>query len=98
MDILESLPAVKSDFIDFVFDKLIIRGFNINNIQLGIDILSEIKPRYEDYSSLFDDVFVRADSEANENIKTEILSGLQKLKPHKLNKINRDFWQRLLKI
>lgn len=97
-DILES--PVKKDYIDFIFDKLIKRGINIDNIRLGFEIFYEVKPKYEEYSTYFDDVFARLESEGNDQIKTEIKSGLlnPKLKPPKTNKKNRDFWNKLEKL
>jgi hypothetical protein len=92
-DILES--PVKKDYIDFVFDKLIKRGTNINNIQLGFEIFYKVKPKYKEYSTYFDDAFERLESEGNDQIKTEIKSGLLKLKPSKTNKKNRNFWDKL---
>jgi len=92
-DILQS--PVKKDYIDFVFDKLIKRGVNINNIQLGFEIFYKVKPKYEEYPTYFDDVFERLKSESNDQIKTEIKSGLLKLKPSETNKKNRDFWNKL---
>lgn len=95
-DILES--PVKKDYIDFVFDKLIKRGTNINNIQLGFEIFYKVKPKYKEYSTYFDDAFERLESEGNDQIKTEIKSGLLKLKPSKTNKKNRNFWDKLEKL
>jgi len=95
-DIL-ALP-VRKDYIDFVFDKLIRQGANIDNIQLGFEILYEIKPKYEKYSIYFDDAFARLEGESNNQIKTEIKSGLLKLKPSKTNKKNRYFWDKLEKL
>ena len=94
-DILQS--PVKKDYIDFVFDKLIKRGVNINNIQLGFEIFYKVKPKYEEYPTYFDDVFERLKSESNDQIKTEIKSGLLKLKPSETNKKNKDFWDKLEK-
>lgn len=97
-DILKSLPSVQRDYIDFVFDKLIKRGVNIDNIKLGVEILSNIKPKYEDYSPLFDDALARAESEGDNQIKSELENGLLKLKPPGLNKKNRKFWEKLEKL
>jgi len=94
-DILES--PVKKDYIDFVFDKLIKRGTNIANMQLGFEIFYKIKPKYEEYHTYFDDVFARLESEGSDQIKTEIKSGLLKLIPSKTNKKNRNFWDKLEK-
>jgi len=95
-DILES--PVQSDYIDFVFDKLIKRGVNVSDIRLGFEILFEIKPKYEDYSVYFDDVFVRVEKEGNDQIKTELKSGLSKLKPLRTNEKNRVFWEKIEKL
>ncbi len=97
-NILKSLPSVQGEYIDFVFDKIIKRGVNIDNIKLGVEILSNIKPKYEDYSPLFDDALARAESEGDNQIKAEIYNGLLKLKPTRLNKKNRNFWEKLEKL
>ena len=91
---------VKKDYVDYVFDKLIKRGVNIDNIRLGFEILNDnrINPKYEEYPTYFDDVFARLESEGNDQIKTEIKSGLLKLKPSKTSKKNRDFWNKLEKL
>lgn len=95
-NILES--PVQSDYIDFVFDKLIKRGVSVGNISSGFEIFLKINPKYEDYSVYFDDVFARVEIEGNEQIKAELKSGLLKLKPSKTNDKNRDFWENLEKL
>ena len=95
-DILEA--PVQSDYIDFVFDKLIKRGVSVDNISSGFEILLKINPKYEDYSVYFDDVFARVEIEGNEQIKAELKSGLLKLKPKKTNDKNKDFWESLEKL
>ncbi|PIU57680.1 MAG: hypothetical protein COS89_03905, partial [Deltaproteobacteria bacterium CG07_land_8_20_14_0_80_38_7] len=80
-------------------DKLIKRGVNINNIKLGIEMLSEIELKYEDYTPLFDDVFARAEREGNDQIKSELKNGLLKLlKLSGLNKKNRNFCTKVEKL
>lgn len=92
-DILES--PVKENYIDFVFDKLIKRGIDIDNIRLGFEILFEIKTKYEDYSTYFDDVLDRTEKEEDAQIKVELKNGLLKLR---LNKRNRNFWGKVEKL
>lgn len=91
---------VKKDYVDFVFDKLIKRGINIDNIRLGFEILNDnrINLKYKEYPTYFDDAFARLEDESDDQIKTEIKSGLLKLKPSKTNKKNRDFWNKLEKL
>lgn len=95
-NILES--PVQSNYIDFVFDKLIKRGVSVDNISSGFEIFLKINPKYEDYSLYFDDVFARVEIEGNEQIKAELKSGLLKLKPKKTNDKNKDFWESLEKL
>jgi len=89
---------VKSDFTDFVFDKLIKRGVDINNINSGFEILSRIKPTYEDCYQYFDDVFDRAETESNTQIKSTLIDGLNSLKPEKTTKRNKGFWGKVEKL
>lgn len=97
-NILKSQLPVQKDYIDFIFDKLIKRGVNIDNIRLGFEMLFEIRPKYEDYSAYFDDALIRLESESNGQIKAELKSGLLKLKSPRLNEKNRDFWEKLEKL
>jgi len=85
----------QNEFVDFVFDKLIKRGVNIDNIKLGFKTLSEIKPSYEDYFTYFDDVFARAESEDDRGIKSELFNGLSTLKPPRTNRRNKSFWTKI---
>jgi len=95
---LESLQPVRNEYLDFVFDKLIKRGANVSNIRLGFEVLSEIKPKYEDYSAQFDDIFAKAESESNNEVKIELKSGLLKIKPPKTNSKNKVFWEKVEKV
>ena len=65
---------------------------------MGFERLFEIRPKYEDYSAYFDDALIRLESKSNGQIKAELKSGLLKLKPPRLNKKNRDFWEKLEKL
>ncbi|MCK4652886.1 MAG: hypothetical protein KAU01_00400 [Candidatus Cloacimonetes bacterium] len=79
-------------FIDFVFEKLIKNGINVENIKLGYQVLYQIKPKYEEYSTYFEDVNDQAKSESDLQIKSQIMIGLKKLRPISLNKKNKKFW------
>ncbi len=92
-NILPKTP--QRDFVDFIFDKLIKRGVNINNIKLGFEALSVIKPKYEDYSTYFDDVSNRVEVEENPQIKSELINGLLKLRTERTNRKNQDFWKKI---
>ncbi len=89
--------AVKEKFLDYVFDKLIRRGMNSQSIDLGFNILGRVerKPEYEEYSAYFDDIFNRAVTESDPNVKSHLVKGLGSLQPRGLTKQNRDFWQKV---
>ena len=82
-------------FIDFVFEKLIKNGINVEDIKLGYQVLYQIKPKYEEYSTYFEDVNDQAKSESDLQIKSQIMIGLKKLRPISLNKKNKKFWSEI---
>lgn len=84
-------------YIDFISDKLIVRGSSLDSIKLGILILIKIKPTYENYSKQYDDIFARFETELDEDIKIVINGGLVNLKPEKTNKENKAFWDKIKK-
>ncbi|MCK4445512.1 MAG: hypothetical protein KAW56_00360, partial [Candidatus Marinimicrobia bacterium] len=92
-NVLQKTP--QRDFNDFIFDKLIGRGESIDKIQFGFEVLNQLNPRYEDYSTYFDDVLSKIEIESDPNIKSELLSGLLDLKPTRTNKRNKDFWGKI---
>lgn len=85
---------LKDDFFYFIFNTLIIHAPNIENIRLGLDVLTELKskPNYEDYPMYFDDVRTRSESEPNTDIKKQLINILTILKPAKIGEKNREFW------
>jgi len=95
-DIME--PILKGKYADFVFDKLIKRGINIENIQLGYEILFKVKPTYKEYSTYFEDVFYRVEDENDIEIKKELKNGLLRLQPDKKKKGEKGFWEKLGKL
>jgi len=95
-DILPLTPKV--DYLDIIFDKLLKISTDINDIRLSLEIIQQLKPKYNDYKPYFDDVFDRIEREENGDIKAEIKNGLLKIKPAKFNKYNKNFWKNLEKI
>jgi len=85
------------DYIDFVSDQLIVRGVNLDNINLGFEILIELKPAYESSNKQYDDIFARFESETSEDIKKTINDGLLNLKPERLTKGSKSFWAKIQK-
>lgn len=64
---------------------------------LGFNILSRIepKPKYEKYSAYFNDIFNRAETEPDPEMKSHLVKGLRSLEPGELHDQNRSFWQRV---
>lgn len=89
--------ALKQKFLDYVFDKLIRRGINSHSIDLGFNIVGRIEPKtkYEEYSAYFDDIFNRAETEPDPEIKSHLIKGLRSLEPRELHDQNRSFWQKV---
>ncbi len=84
-------------YIDFISDKLIVRGTSLNSVKLGIQTLIKVKPTYENYSKQYDDIFARFETEPDQNIKIVINGGLVNLKPEKTNRENKAFWTKIKK-
>jgi hypothetical protein len=90
-------PTLKQKFLDFVFDKLIRRGINSQSLDLGFNVLVRIEPNpeYSEYSAYFDDILNRTETEPNPEIKFQLVKGLKSLEPSKLNKENKEFWEKV---
>jgi hypothetical protein len=90
----------KEKFLYYVFDILVRRGSTTQSIQLGLNIIGQIEPRlkYEDYSGYFDDIFSRAETETDPNIKSLLVNALKSLDPKDLNDQNKSFWQKVRKL
>jgi len=91
-------PTPQSDFVDLIFEKLIKIWINVDNIKLGFETLSSIKLKYEEYSTYFDDVINKIEAEENAQIKSELITGLSKLRPKKTNRKNRGFLKKIDKL
>jgi len=87
----------KNNCIHIIFDKILKRSSNIEDIRIGLDVIQEIKPRYGDgeYRLYFDDILDRIEKEENNDIKNELIRGLLKIKLQKLSKMEKEFWKKL---
>ncbi|MDY6964942.1 MAG: P-loop NTPase fold protein [Halobacteriota archaeon] len=92
-DVLQSTP--QRDYIDLVFDKFIKNSSDMDDIRLGLEIIYEIKPTYNDYKTYFDDILVRIEGDQNNDIKNKIKNGLLEIKPDSLSEYDKEFWTEL---
>ena len=88
--------SLQRDFVILLLDRLVLRKVNLDNVRLGFDMLSMIKPapeyEQEEYSTYFDDILSEAQSENNPQMKNELVQGLARLRPPRKNSKNRGFW------
>jgi hypothetical protein len=87
-------PIVCGEYQDFVFDKLITKGANIDNIRLGFDILAKIKPKYKGSEKYFDNVLAKVSAEPDVKIKSELLDRLISIPKTK----SQEFSEKIMKI
>lgn len=89
----------KNNYIHIIFDKILKRSSNIDDIRMGLGVIQKIKPRYGDgeYRLYFDDILDRIEKEGDNDIKNELIRGLLKIKPQKLSKMEKEFWKKLEK-
>jgi len=95
-DILQ--PTPKEEYIDIIFERLIMDSSDINNIKLGMEILQQINPAYTAYSKYFDDILERLRNEPDTEIKREMKEGLLKIKPITPDKTEKPFWDDVMEI
>jgi GTPase SAR1 family protein len=94
-----TLPSVPQEhYIDIIFERLIKGSSDINNIELGMEILQQIKPTYTTYSEYFDDMLERLRNEPNIEIKREIKEGLLELKPIAPDESEESFWNHIMEV
>ena len=86
----------KGLFLQFLFDDLIRKGTNAQQIDLGFELLREIQPSYEDRKQNFDDVRTRAETESVAEIKQALMAGLISLQPTTKTEGDKSFWEEVI--
>lgn len=95
----DTIPAPpQKDYIDIIFEQLIRRSSDINNIKFGMNILQQIKPTYTTYSEYFDDALERLRTEQSVDIKREIKEGLLRMEPKTPDKSEESFWNHIMEV
>jgi len=85
----------KGQLRQFVFDELIRKGSSASQINLGFEILRDLKPLYSDRKSNFDDVLTRIDNEQNAELKQSLILGLKTLHPGDPSELDKDYWTKV---
>jgi len=87
----------KDNVANIIFDKWIAKNTSVEEINMGFDILYEIKPRYNNYKPHFEILLTRLEGEQNKDVKKAILVGLQKIKTRS-TKLSKPFWDKIDKL
>ncbi len=87
----------KDNVVNIIFDKWIVKNASVEEINMGFDIVYEIKPKYDDYKPHFEILLTRLEGEQNEDVKKAILVGLQKIKTRS-TKLSKPFWDKIDKL
>jgi hypothetical protein len=91
----------KDNLLNCLFDKMIARTGAIEEINLGFELLYQLKPdlRYDKNNKQhFDVVYSRVEVEQNVDIKKSIITGFEKIKPKTISKFSKSFWNGVRKI
>jgi len=93
-------PTDRNTYIHILLEKILKHSSDIADMRLSLDIIHQLKPKYEDegYKLYFDELLARLKEEGDDSIKTELKHGLLKIKPERYNKKNKKFWGELEKI
>ncbi len=78
--LLDTQLPKKAEFIQFVFDKLLIEATNLESINLGYEILAAIKPFGRDQRTLLDDLRQHIIDTSDPVISAPLKDGLMNLK------------------
>lgn len=81
-----------NEFVHFLFDEIVRKSNKQVHLVDALNLLKELKPKYEERKSNFDDIKSRIDAEANADLKKTLIEGLLGLKPAKTNKENEEYW------
>ncbi|GAH57321.1 unnamed protein product, partial [marine sediment metagenome] len=83
----------QNEFLQFIFDELIRKATNEKQINLGFEILKQIKPKYEERKQNYDDIKELIEAgKVEKNFKVTLIKGLFELKPDKTNANNKEYW------
>ena len=82
----------KNEFTHFLFDEIIRKSGKQSHIVGTLGVLPEIKPKYEERKTNFDDIKSRIESEQNQDIKKTLIEGIYNLMPAKTSKDNEEYW------
>jgi len=82
----------QGEYLQFIFDSLIRKATNVEQINLGFELLRQIKPKYEERKNNFDDIKSRIESGDN-TLNRELIQGLLELKPSRPNNKNNMYWE-----
>ena len=82
----------RNEFIQFLFDEIVRKSNKQSHLVETLNLLKELKPKYEERKSNFDDIKSRIDAEANADLKKVLTEGINGLKPAKTNKENEEYW------
>ena len=82
----------QNEFLQFIFDELIRKATNEKQINLGFEILKQIKPKYKERKQNYNDIKDLIESGKVENFKEILIKGLFELKPNRTNANNKEYW------
>lgn len=85
-------PEERGQFRQFVFDDLIRKGNSVARINLGFEVLRELKPTYTERDHNYDDIKGRISTVGDVNLRTALVVGLKSLIPTSPPENEREFW------
>jgi hypothetical protein len=81
------------EFLQFIFEELIRKATNNQEIDLGFSLLVGISPKYEERKQNFDDIKIRIEAEPDGVVRQSLIKGLKTMRPESVNQKNKNYWE-----
>lgn len=82
----------EKEFLQFIFEELIRKATNSQEVDLGFGLLVGLSPKYEDRKQNFDDIRTRIETEPEGPIRLSLVKGVKSLAPGNTNSKNKSYW------
>ena len=83
----------EKELLQFIFEELIRKSHNVQEVDLGFSLLKDISPKYEARKQNFDDIKTRVEAEPAGAVRQSLVKGIKSLRPDSVNQKNKSYWE-----
>lgn len=82
----------RNEFMQFLFDEIVRKSNKQSHLVESLNLLKELKPKYEERKPNFEDIKLRIETEPNADLKKVIIEGMDGLRPTKTSRDSEGYW------